>query len=109
MPSARSGESDSLHSESAPGRVGARYRQYGRTEEARIVKKLLFAVVLGLVAGAMGAPATAPAARVDIDGVRGWNELALTAVRGNQATDADAARLYAMVDVAMYDAVNGIA
>jgi hypothetical protein len=38
-----------------------------------------------------------------------WNELALDAVRAAPAlTDTQAARLYAMVNVAMYDAVNGI-
>lgn len=73
------------------------------------MRKLLFAVVLGLVGGVLGVPATAQSGRVDIDGVRSWNELALTAVRASRATDADAARLYAMVNVAMYDAVNGIA
>jgi hypothetical protein len=73
-----------------------------------MVRKLLFAVVLGLVGSALGAPATAQSGQVDIDGVRGWNELTLTAVRANRATDADAARLYAMVNVAMYDAVGGI-
>ncbi|GIJ44927.1 hypothetical protein Val02_18130 [Virgisporangium aliadipatigenens] len=53
-------------------------------------------------------PVPATAARPDLDGVRGWNELALTAVRTTRATDADAARLYAMLNVAAYDAVNGI-
>jgi hypothetical protein len=83
--------------------------QYGCLKGARIVRKLLFAVVLGLVTSTLGVPATAQSGRPDIDGVRNWNELALTAVRANRATDADAARLYAMVNVAMYDAVNGIA
>ena len=73
-----------------------------------MVRKLLYALVLGLVGGAIGSPATAQSGRVDIDGVRGWNELALTAVRTTRASDADAARLYAMVNVAMYDAVTGI-
>jgi len=73
-----------------------------------VVKKLLFAAVLGLVTSGVGVPATAQSGRADIDAVRGWNELALTAVRATRASDADAARLYAMVDVAMYDAVNGI-
>jgi len=43
------------------------------------------------------------------DPVRVWNELALQTVRLESASDAQAARLYAMVNVAMYDAVNGIA
>ena len=74
-----------------------------------VVKKLLFAAVLGLVTSGLGAPATAQSGRVDLDAVRSWNERALNAVRATRASDADAARLYAMVDVAMYDAVNGIA
>ncbi|HEU4387235.1 MAG TPA: PA-phosphatase, partial [Blastocatellia bacterium] len=41
--------------------------------------------------------------------VRNWNQLALTTVRVKSASDAQAARLYAMVNVAIYDAVNGIA
>ncbi|WP_063643010.1 vanadium-dependent haloperoxidase [Actinoplanes sp. N902-109] len=67
------------------------------------MRTLLVAVLL-TGAGA-GAPSTAP---VDIDSVRGWNDLALTAVRTTRATDADAARLYAMIGVAIYDAVNGL-
>jgi membrane-associated phospholipid phosphatase len=74
------------------------------------MRKLLpVAVVLGLMSATAGAPAIAGTARSDIDSVRGWNELALTAVRTTRATDAEAARLYAMVNVAMYDAVNGLA
>jgi len=37
-----------------------------------------------------------------------WNDLALTAVRAGSLIDAQAARTYAMVNVAIYDAVNGI-
>ena len=37
-----------------------------------------------------------------------WNEQALEAVRGERLGTPVAARLYAMVNVAMYDAVNGI-
>jgi hypothetical protein len=37
-----------------------------------------------------------------------WNEQALITARGERLSDAQAARLYAMVNVAMYDAVNGI-
>src|SRR5262245_1652981 len=48
------------------------------------------------------------AATGDPDPVRVWNELALTTVRTLRLSDAQAARLYAMVNVAMYDAVNGI-
>ncbi len=42
------------------------------------------------------------------DPVRSWNELALQTVRVKSASDSAAARLYAMVNVAIYDAVNGI-
>src|SRR5215813_9317018 len=41
--------------------------------------------------------------------VRNWNQLALTTARTKNASDAQASRLYAMVNVAIYDAVNGIA
>ena len=41
--------------------------------------------------------------------VRNWNQLALDTARTKNASDAQAARLYAMVNVAIYDAVNGIA
>ena len=37
-----------------------------------------------------------------------WNDLALNTVRAASLIDAQAARTYAMVNVAMYDAVNGI-
>jgi len=41
--------------------------------------------------------------------VRNWNQLALSTARVKLASDAQAARIYAMVNVAIYDAVNGIA
>ena len=37
-----------------------------------------------------------------------WNELALDAVRSGSMSDTQAARVYAMVNVAMYDAINAI-
>jgi hypothetical protein len=40
--------------------------------------------------------------------IRTWNEVALQTVRVKNQSDAQAARAYAMVHVAMYDAVNGI-
>ena len=40
--------------------------------------------------------------------IHNWNELARDAVRAAKASDADAARAYAMVNVAMFDAANGI-
>ncbi|WP_305788051.1 hypothetical protein [Symbioplanes lichenis] len=47
------------------------------------MRALLLTAVLG-VAGLV-APARAPDAPVDLDAVRGWNELALTAVRTTDA------------------------
>ena len=41
--------------------------------------------------------------------VRSWNQLALNTARVKVLSDAQASRLYAMVNVAIYDAVNGIA
>ncbi|MGK5678122.1 vanadium-dependent haloperoxidase [Actinoplanes sp. URMC 104] len=70
-------------------------------------KHLLVVAVLVAGVGA-GSPAAAHRERPDIDSVRVWNELAVSAVRATRATDADAARLYALVDVAVYDAVNGL-
>lgn len=69
------------------------------------MSKLAFLAALTL----FGLPVATEPARVDIDAVQVWNGFALDAVRAARATDADAARLYAMVDVAVYDAVNGLA
>ena len=41
--------------------------------------------------------------------IRAWNTVAFDTIRQTSGGDAVAARLYAMVDVAMYDAVNGLA
>ena len=54
------------------------------------------------------APDRVAATHGDPDPVRAWNELALQTVRTLRLSDAQAARLYAMVNVAMFDAVNGI-
>ncbi|WP_328471536.1 vanadium-dependent haloperoxidase [Actinoplanes sp. NBC_00393] len=70
------------------------------------MNKLVYVAALTLI----GMPVvTAEPVRADIDAVRVWNGFALDAVRTARATDADAARLYAMVNVAIYDAVNGLA
>lgn len=59
---------------------------------------------------ALAAPADAvPARPAGGAVVHAWNDLALDAVRVTRASDAVAARSYAMVNVAMYDAVNGLA
>jgi hypothetical protein len=64
------------------------------------------AMILGLSLGA--SHASADPIRRSGDVVREWNNSALDAARTTRASDAVAARLYAMVNVAMYDAVNGI-
>lgn len=71
------------------------------------VSRAAFAAVV-VASVSMGAtPATAlPDPRAGV--VRTWNDLALQTVRTKNASDAQAARLYAMVNVAMYDAVNGL-
>lgn len=68
------------------------------------------AAAVGLLALSLAAPAAAvPARSTDGTVVRAWNDLALDAVRVKSASDAMAARSYAMVNVAIYDAVNGLA
>jgi len=67
---------------------------------------ILTSVGVGGVPGSAAPPTTAADPGPEI--VRGWNSLALDAVRANRSTDADAARLYAILDVAIYDAVNGL-
>jgi hypothetical protein len=64
------------------------------------------AALLGAVVVAVGVWGAAPAGAADGRVIRDWNDLAFAAVRANNASDAQAARLYAMVDAAMYDAVN---
>ena len=62
-----------------------------------------------LIAVAMTGDAfAAPPSKAVPDPVRSWNLLALQTVRARSLSDAQAARLYAMVNVAMYDAVNAI-
>ena len=62
-------------------------------------------VVLSASVSATSAAAV-PDPRANV--IRTWNDLALQTVRATSASDAQAARLYAMVNVAMYDAVNGL-
>ncbi len=61
--------------------------------------------VLGMIIAGSPARSDSPPSS---DPVRSWNELALDTVRVKRLSDAQAARLYAMVNVAIYDAVNGI-
>lgn len=67
---------------------------------ASAMLSVLFLTSHATVAGHHSAPDSEP--------VRAWNQLALQTVRTLRLSDAQAARLYAMVNVAMYDAVNGI-
>ncbi len=69
------------------------------------IRAARWAAVVTLAIG-LSAP---PALAADGGLVRNWNDLAFAAVRANNASDAQAARLYAMVNAAMYDAVNGTA
>ncbi|GLH95024.1 vanadium-dependent haloperoxidase [Phytohabitans aurantiacus] len=72
------------------------------------MRRASYLLILGLVALAVGAPARADAGHQGAETAAAWNELALDAVRVTRATDANATRLYAILNVAMYDAVNGI-
>jgi len=72
------------------------------------MRKVVFPLVLGLICATLSTPAHAQGRDRGFDEVRTWNEAAFTAVRATRAADADAARWYAMLNVAMYDAVNGI-
>ena len=56
-----------------------------------------------------GTSANAHAADPSGDVVRTWNGMALDTIRATNGIDAQASRLYAMLNVAIYDAVNGIA
>jgi hypothetical protein len=67
---------------------------------------VLGALVLGTVTSSL--PGRAEEQEMPRNPILTWNELALDTVRARNLNDAGAARLYAMVNVAMYDAVNGI-
>lgn len=70
-------------------------------------RRAAIAAVVVLSASVSAASAAAlPDPRANV--IRTWNDLALQTVRTKNASDAQAARLYAMVNVAMYDAVNGL-
>lgn len=72
------------------------------------MRKLVSAALLCLVLAGFGAPAPASDRPPGPEVLTAWNELAFDAVRLTRASDADAARTYAMLNVAAYDAVNGI-
>lgn len=71
------------------------------------MKKLLLLATIAIVSSPLGRTFAADA-ELARSPILTWNELALDAVRKASLIDAQAARLYAMVNVAMYDAVNGI-
>lgn len=69
----------------------------------------LFGLPLVLVTAVTLASVPSPShANAEPDPVRTWNEVALDTVRTKSLSDARSARLLAMLNVAMYDAVNGI-
>src|SRR5262249_6167204 len=72
------------------------------------VKKVVFVAAVALVGSLLAAPVSAQPNPPSSDSITEWNQLALAAVRQQRASDADASRLYAILNVAMYDAVNGI-
>jgi hypothetical protein len=69
---------------------------------------LTLTLVVAVSAVVPSQTAEARSGRHDGAVVRDWTALAFAAVRNARATDAAAARLYAMVSTAMYDAVNGL-
>lgn len=68
----------------------------------------LAVVVMTLIAAIGSSPVRSAPSSSEPDPVRAWNEVALQTARVKNLSDARAARLYAMVNVAMFDAVNGI-
>src|SRR5262245_47355723 len=73
------------------------------------MRRTLILGVLVISAAFLGTDAVAFPPGVKGDVVRTWNSVALQRVRTANASDAQAAPTYAMVNVAMYDAVNGLA
>jgi PAP2 superfamily protein len=65
-------------------------------------------VLITCVAAAGSSPVRCEPDESAPEPVRAWNQLALDTVRVKRLSDAQAACLFAMVNVAMYDAVNGI-
>lgn len=77
------------------------------TRSLRTVPPLVATLMVSaLVAVSPRVEAAAPAPTGAV--ARIWNNLALQTVRAKHESDARAARLYALVNVAMYDAVNGL-
>src|SRR5215218_5651852 len=61
------------------------------------LRRTVFVILLCLIAGGSAVPAAAVSTQPRLDRVSQWNLLAMAAVRANRASDADAARLYAML------------
>lgn len=73
------------------------------------MKRLLCSLSIAVLACAGPGNAWAEDERpAEPNAIHTWNQLARGAVRTAKASDADAARTYAMVNVAIFDAVNGI-
>lgn len=73
------------------------------------MKRLVILLVALMMVAVAVRPVSADQRAPGLDPVATWNGLVLDAVRTTRASDSDAARSYAMVNAAMYDAVNGIA
>jgi hypothetical protein len=65
-------------------------------------------VLISTLAGSRARATAAPAAAATDDPLQLWNQTALASLRERRASDAEVARLLAMLNVAMYDAINGI-
>lgn len=82
------------------------FRDVSFSTRGRATRALLALMLVATVLWAPAARSGPPAPQ--IDPVRSWNEQALRTAREKSLSDAQSARLYAMVNVAMYDAVNGV-
>ena len=79
-----------------------------RSSGGEVVMKKTLVIVALLFLGTL--PASEVGAKSSASGavVRTWNDQAFNTVRAKSSSDAVAARTYAMVNAAMYDAVNGL-
>lgn len=72
------------------------------------MRKVVLFACLCLLGTGTAVPAAATSTSPTMDLAASWNQLALSAVRALRASDADSARIYAMLNVAIFDSVNGI-
>src|SRR5215831_2496493 len=106
------------HSHLATFATQVRFRGMSRPERRSCIRQLLqeeetsmqkllssLTVAILLCAGMASARADGDAHHAASDAIRTWNNLALGAVRTAKSADGDAARTYAMVNVAIFDAV----